>query len=227
MEVIVLKCSYCGNEVPEGETYCSCGHPVTIAREATAMPDLGTAAYSAPKKSRGRSNVGMNLIVFIIVALLAGGYFLYRNELSYTVEKLYHEVSTSDFSITIPTQLKKSDTSEAGVVGFYTSKKAAVSILVMKYDDYPMFKDVSIDDFAGYAQLGGFDGDFKKEGDMIYATYTDTAVSVLGEKQECYVIEGIFKGEKGVWSVNAYCRVNDKDKMEEHLLNWVRSFEEK
>ena len=201
MEVIVLKCSYCGNEVPEGETYCSCGHPVTIAREATAMPDLGTAAYSAPKKSRGRSNVGMNLIVFIIVALLAGGYFLYRNELSYTVEKLYHEVSTSDFSITIPTQLKKSDTSEAG--------------------------DVSIDDFAGYAQLGGFDGDFKKEGDMIYATYTDTAVSVLGEKQECYVIEGIFKGEKGVWSVNAYCRVNDKDKMEEHLLNWVRSFEEK
>lgn len=223
-----MKCKFCGNNVPDGEVYCSCGNPVTYSTSENVSEMMNNPAGTPVmtiKKQGGMPRALVTIIVIIVTALATFGYQYYKNVLSITNSTFYHEVSTADFTMEIPKSLKKDSTSENGVVAFYTSEKAAVNICKLSYSENPALKSIELKDFPAYAKIGGFTSDFTIEDDLIYASYNDTATSVLGKKQECYVIEGIYKGDDALWSVNAYCRVSDKEKYEDALLEWIKSFE--
>lgn len=216
-----MKCKICGQDVPEGQIYCSCGAPVTYDK---TQPMQSENVYSAPVVAKKKTNVKSLIVILIIIALGIGFYF-FKNSLCYTVPAFYHEVSTSDFTMKIPSALKKESSTDSDTVAFYTSEKAAVNITKIDYSVNPALESIELKDFGDYAALGGFDGDFTYKDDFVYTSYNDSASGVMGDTQDCYVIEALYKGDDALWSVNAYCRVGDKAEFEDSLLKWVESFE--
>jgi hypothetical protein len=228
-----LKCKFCGNDVAEAEVYCSsCGNPVTYENDGSAysIPGDNSAIDAAPavavsaRKRKSTSSL-ISIIVVLVIILGGFGYYYYKNVYSLTHSGSYKEVSGSGFTMKIPRTLKEESSSEQDSVAFYTSEKAAVNIVKYDYIENPELELVSLDEYQQYAEIGGFDGEFKKDGDLIYACYNDSAVGTLGDKQDCYVIEGLVKGDDAIWSVNAYCLSEDKEKYEDALVEWVKSFE--
>lgn len=230
-----MKCKYCGNDVPEGEIYCSCGNPVTYENSSESGLNGGiseslndspvVSPVAAVSKKKGLPRALVSIIIIVVIAAVGFGYQYYKNVFSLTHSGTYKEVSGSGFTMNIHRTLKKESSSDKDIVAFYTSEKAAVNISKLNYSDNPGIESVSIDEYASLAEAGGFDGEFKKDGDLVYACYYDSAIGTLKEKQKCYVIEGLIKGDDAIWSVNAYCLSSDKEKYEDALLEWVKSFE--
>lgn len=228
-----MKCSHCGKEVPEGELFCSCGHPVTInenSADPSQMDSPLVTSIGSTKTKKGMPKFVQTLIVVAVFLLIGFGYVYYKNTYSLTNEKSYHEVSTSEFSMTIPKTLEKSSTTGSvsdGMVpvAFYTSEKAAVDIEKIPYSQNPALESMDMDAYLEY--LSATDSDMKptKDGDVVYVTYIDDGGSAaLKNSKDCYVVEALFQGDDAMYSVNAYCYNEDKDKYEESLIKWVKSF---
>lgn len=231
-----MKCNYCGNEVPEGEIYCSCGHPVNVAAnggDVSKMDSPLVTSIGSTKTKKGMPKIVQSLIVIGVFVLIALGYGYYKNTYSLTNEKSYREVSTSEFSMMIPKTLEKGSSlrpSSDGMVpvAFYTSEKAAVDIEKIPYSTNPELESMDIE--AYLELLAKTDSDMKptKDGDVIYVTYVDKGGSgALKNSKDCFVVEALFQGKDAMYSVNAYCYNEDKDKYEDALINWVKSFEPK
>ncbi|WP_124098523.1 zinc ribbon domain-containing protein [Ruminococcus sp. Marseille-P6503] len=226
-----MKCKFCGNEVVEGEKYCSCGNPVTYDESVSTEQisadnsDLQSApSVAVSTRKRGIPRALASILVVVVIALAGLGYTYYKNMYSLTHSSTYKEVSESEFTMKIPRTLKKDSSGDSESVAFYTSEMAAVNIVKYDYSTNPEMELISPEDYMSLAEVGSFDGEFKKDGDLVYACYNDSTVGTLGDTQECYVIEGLFKGDDAMWSVNAYCLSKNKEDYEDALIEWVKSF---
>lgn len=218
-----MKCKVCGNEVPAGEIYCSCGNPVTYNSDATPTQNFEGVTNTTTNFQRRMNNSkspATAVIAIIIVVLAALGYF-FTTSLCYSMTGTYKTVSEDDYSIKMPFTMSRNKSMETGDdVGCFETKKAAIRISKLTFAANPAFEEFTLEELLEMSANFTENIEFKNDGDLIYGCYTDytTPTNKYSKAEKCYIIEGLVKADDAIYSVNAICLASEKSKMEDHML---------
>ena len=169
-------------------------------------------------------------IIIAVVAVAIGAFMgFFWGDYQNTHSSQWHEVSTSEMSITIPKSMKegKSFYTSTGQtsVAVYENSKAAVSVSKIPYSVNANLENMDLKKYINSISMNGKKLVAVSINDGYYATYTQRGDAKDGEEDQLFAIEAFFSGDDALYSVKVTCMNKDRDKYEESMMEWIKSFE--
>ena len=181
------------------------------------------------------------LLILLIAALAGVGVYFgkdYLGQKQLTDESTWTTVNESQFSITVPSCMKKgtmltSMNSDTQHICFYTSQFAGFDVNYYQFssEEKEMAAGLTAKDYEDFLGLGTRkinDQEIiftaREDKNYIFAEYKRHAINHVASTDDVWYMESMFPTDDGYYLVNTYCAMEKKAEVRDLMLKWLDSF---